>query len=528
MMNTTRSLVVAMIAVLVPIAQQGWGADTSADGLALATSNSVARFLVTGDLPPLPAAAPAQQEMEQGVKPLLTRGSTAQAPGLLATDGPLKNNLLMGFPKRRTSAAFIMRNAKSAYGPEHICEVHGAAPLVGWSPPETTDQHLQEAIARERRLPEPSPYWQPNPRDTLGHGPQSQPYLGLEGGYDYSAIDMVHEMYRLFHISADDDTPDAGPLLVKSLLALPLLGRGNGLFLLLRPQTDIYNTYVDRVALRPFNQTGRIERPANTIAVDTHVHTCYSWDSFADVSQVLLAAERRGLAGVAITDHNTIEGAQKAMDLVCRLKLDHKLPDAFFVIPGEEVSSLEGHIIGLFLTREVPAGMSAGATVQAIHAQGGLAIATHPLLPGDLGELARTLPFDAVESRNGFEEIYYALARSRVRTQHLEFYAAITKPHLGASDAHDPDMVGCCYTLMKCAPTPEAVREALLAGRCTPVTGMSDDQVEALARHPLLRAVAAIRSAKGRPGRWLSRVVRADQATFSIWPRPCIQILKRF
>jgi len=75
---------------------------------------------------------------------------------------------------------------------------------------------------------------------------------------------------------------------------------------------------------------------------------------------------------IAITDHDTIEGALRAADLAA------SRPDGPAVIVGEEVSSLQGHILGLFLEKRVRPGMSAAATLEAIHDQAGVAVAAHP------------------------------------------------------------------------------------------------------------------------------------------------------
>ncbi len=77
------------------------------------------------------------------------------------------------------------------------------------------------------------------------------------------------------------------------------------------------------------------------------------------------------------------------------------------IIVGEEISAREGHVVGLFLQEWIPPGMDAARTVDAIHRQGGIAIAAHPYtnlmrwnnLVG-VGNLIRSLPFDAVETRN--------------------------------------------------------------------------------------------------------------------------------
>src|ERR1041385_7118057 len=79
-----------------------------------------------------------------------------------------------------------------------------------------------------------------------------------------------------------------------------------------------------------------------------------------------------GLDVIAVTDHDTIEGALRARECAARR------PDAPHVIVGEEVSSRHGHILGLFLEKRVRPGLSAAATIAAIHDQGGLAVAAHP------------------------------------------------------------------------------------------------------------------------------------------------------
>jgi predicted metal-dependent phosphoesterase TrpH len=103
-----------------------------------------------------------------------------------------------------------------------------------------------------------------------------------------------------------------------------------------------------------------------------HLHTTYS-DGACSVDDLLhFVVERTDLRVIAVTDHDTIEGARRAHQAVqaCGAPIE--------VIVGEEVSSRDGHILGLWLTERVPPGMTARDTVAAIQAQGGLAIAAHP------------------------------------------------------------------------------------------------------------------------------------------------------
>src|SRR3979490_2558567 len=100
---------------------------------------------------------------------------------------------------------------------------------------------------------------------------------------------------------------------------------------------------------------------------DLHMHTTVSdgWPTPKEL--VEHAARRAGLDVIAVTDHDTIEGALRAQE--------HGAKRArFYVIVGEEVSSRDGHIVALFIERRVRPGMSAAPHVDAIHAQGGLAL----------------------------------------------------------------------------------------------------------------------------------------------------------
>lgn len=71
--------------------------------------------------------------------------------------------------------------------------------------------------------------------------------------------------------------------------------------------------------------------------------------------------------GIAVTDHNELRGA---------LELQKRAP--FVVIPGEEIKTTQGEIIGLFLHEWIPPGLPPGETIARIRAQGGLVYVPHP------------------------------------------------------------------------------------------------------------------------------------------------------
>jgi predicted metal-dependent phosphoesterase TrpH/glycosyltransferase involved in cell wall biosynthesis len=105
------------------------------------------------------------------------------------------------------------------------------------------------------------------------------------------------------------------------------------------------------------------------IYCDLHMHTDHSPDCATPVDVLLDTAKRRGLGAIAVTDHNEISGALEARERANGIK----------VIVSEEVKTAhEGEVIGLFIEEKIPRGMSMKETIDAIHAQGGLAYVPHP------------------------------------------------------------------------------------------------------------------------------------------------------
>jgi predicted metal-dependent phosphoesterase TrpH/glycosyltransferase involved in cell wall biosynthesis len=115
----------------------------------------------------------------------------------------------------------------------------------------------------------------------------------------------------------------------------------------------------------------RSSRGDDWIVCDLHMHTAWSHDCAVEVGELLDHAEAIGLGAIAITDHNALGGALEAVELA----RDRDL----VVIPGEEVKTAgQGEVIGLFLSEEIPRGMSFADTVAAIRAQNGLVYLPHP------------------------------------------------------------------------------------------------------------------------------------------------------
>jgi predicted metal-dependent phosphoesterase TrpH len=189
------------------------------------------------------------------------------------------------------------------------------------------------------------------------------------------------------------------------------------------------------------------------IKIDIHVHTCYSYDSLITPKELVYYAKKSGLNGVAVTDHDRLDSALKIVK------------DAeFFVIPGMEVSSLNGHIVALSIQEPIPKGLSADDTVDRIHDVGGLAVACHPtaLFKGSLGKHTSS-KFDAVEAVNASAFPFWFTVRN---SRQLALNLGI--PQVGGTDAHYGPEIGFAYTLIDSELNVDRAIKAIGKGMCQP------------------------------------------------------------
>jgi len=105
------------------------------------------------------------------------------------------------------------------------------------------------------------------------------------------------------------------------------------------------------------------------IHADLHVHTSHSKDCTVPVEAVLATAREVGLGALAIADHNTISGALEAARMV---------GDGLIIIVAEEIMTLSGEVIGLFLDEPIPEGVTFEEALSLIKKQGGLVYIPHP------------------------------------------------------------------------------------------------------------------------------------------------------
>ena len=193
-----------------------------------------------------------------------------------------------------------------------------------------------------------------------------------------------------------------------------------------------------------------------------HIHTLYS-DGTSRIAEVLDHVEHRTtLDVVAITDHERIDGAQRALEL-------HAAGDySFDLVVGEEITTRSGHLLALFLTERVRALRSLEETLLAVHEQGGLAIPAHPMSRLTLSIGRRSLARVERDPRPGvrFDAIELVNPSGAGRSGGAELRAlaaSLRLPGVGNSDAHALWAVGSALTRFD-GHTAEHYRAAVLAG----------------------------------------------------------------
>ena len=197
------------------------------------------------------------------------------------------------------------------------------------------------------------------------------------------------------------------------------------------------------------------------------MHTCFSPDSDTSPGRLVARCIKVGLSCIAVTDHNTVDGA-----------LAVQLLAPFTVIVGEEVGSSEGEITGLFLKDTIPSGLTPVETAERIREQGGLVSIPHPfdrfrrnvIRPSALNELAPYVDIiEVFNSRNN-------LSSDDRKAQEFAHQHRLLSS--GVSDAHTAMELGRTYIVMpEFDGTPEDFKRSLARGeivgrRMTPLIHM--------------------------------------------------------
>jgi predicted metal-dependent phosphoesterase TrpH len=165
----------------------------------------------------------------------------------------------------------------------------------------------------------------------------------------------------------------------------------------------------------------------------------------------VLFAKKRGLDAVAVTEHDTIEGALKLSKC-----------EGFLIIPGIEVTTRYGHVLGLGVRERIPCMLDVTTTVQKIHEAGGIAVAAHPT-GLNRGKLRNHMTeFDAVEVINA-SSIPFRFSNRANRKLAEE----LNLPQTGGSDAHYAPEIGMAYSMIEASLEKEEIIAAIKNGKTT-------------------------------------------------------------
>ena len=179
---------------------------------------------------------------------------------------------------------------------------------------------------------------------------------------------------------------------------------------------------------------------------DLHIHTRVS-DGMATIEQVVEYAEQRTeLDVIAVTDHEDVAGGLRARELAA--KRGYRLQ----VVPGAEITTLQGHLLALFIEATPKSFRGVESTVEMVHAQGGLAVVPHPMSWLTRSVSRRTLDrvmganepgsaFDAIETANPSPAGLLTGSAARHLNARLWRLAEV-----GGSDAHHLAHLGCGWT----------------------------------------------------------------------------------
>ncbi len=170
------------------------------------------------------------------------------------------------------------------------------------------------------------------------------------------------------------------------------------------------------------------------IKLDLHIHSQYSEDGDGSPKEIIKNLKKRGLHGMSITDHNTIYGSLKAIKIA---------PKDFLVIPGIEISTLDGHLIALNIKETVEKKLTIEETVDKVIDLGGIPIVPH-LYRNMSGIKKENLL--KISDKIPAIEVYNSCSTPQTNLKTAKIAKKLKLGGTGGSDAHEPEYVGLGYT----------------------------------------------------------------------------------
>lgn len=184
------------------------------------------------------------------------------------------------------------------------------------------------------------------------------------------------------------------------------------------------------------------------IKLDLHIHSQYSEDGIGSPKDIIKSLKKRGLQGMAITDHNSIDGGLKALKIA---------PKDFIVIPGVEISTLDGHMIALDIKENVQREISIEETVEKIIELGGTPIVPH--LYRNMSGIKRE-KLEKIRKNVSAIEVFNACSVPKTNLKTIKVAKELNLGGTGGSDSHNPLFVGYGYTVVN---TTDLSKDAIIS-----------------------------------------------------------------
>lgn len=179
---------------------------------------------------------------------------------------------------------------------------------------------------------------------------------------------------------------------------------------------------------------------------DLHVHSTCSkhkmWgiDGINTPEEIVDRAVQIGLDGIAVTDHNTIKGGQRAIQYVKAKKVP------LLIIPGAEIRTITGDILAFGLSENIKAKLTVHETIDAIKDQNAIAIVAHPYKYNT--KMALKLKDSSIRSRFDAVEVFNANITKKANKKALRFVEDYNMLGIAGSDAHYKMNIGKAITLL--------------------------------------------------------------------------------
>ena len=179
------------------------------------------------------------------------------------------------------------------------------------------------------------------------------------------------------------------------------------------------------------------------IKLDLHVHTTYSKDSLIKPEDAVKIAIKKGLNGLAICDHGTLKSFRM---------LKRKRYKNFIIVPGVEIETHIGEVMGLFIEEEIKIKDNDFFTiVNEIKENNGLVVIPHPFDFLRSNHLKMNLLNDKIINKyiDGIEVMNSRIIVKSCVKKAKKFNEKYHLFETGGSDAHTPNEIGNGFTLIR-------------------------------------------------------------------------------